>query len=57
MVLVVGGTSRHKEPVFGRRSVDQISHVWLGMSCLTDEQFERLFAQRNNRMVVAAGDG
>ena len=43
--------------VFGQRGVDEMSHVWLGMTYLTDEQFERLSAQRNNRMAVAAGDG
>ena len=43
--------------VFGQRGVDGMSHVWLGMTYLTDEQFERLSAQRNNRMAVAAGAG
>ncbi len=43
--------------VFGQRGVDEMSHVWLGMTYLTDEQFERLSAQRNNRMAVAARDG
>ena len=33
--------------VFGQRGVDEMSHVWLGMTYLTDEQFERLSAQRN----------
>ncbi len=30
--------------VFGQRGVDEMSHVWLGMTYLTDEQFERLSA-------------
>jgi hypothetical protein len=41
--------------VFGQRGVDEMSHVWLGMTYLTDQQFERLSAQRT-RMVRAGGD-
>ena len=33
--------------VFGQRGVDEMSHVWLGMTYLSDEQFERLSAERN----------
>jgi hypothetical protein len=42
--------------VFGQRGVDEMSHVWLGITYLSDEQFERLSAERN-RMAVAADDG
>jgi hypothetical protein len=41
--------------VFGQRGVDEMSHVWLGMTYLTDEQYERLSAQRTR--LAAAGDG
>jgi mono/diheme cytochrome c family protein len=40
--------------VFGQRGVDEMSHVWLGMTYLSDEQFERLSAQRT-RMAAAGG--
>ena len=42
--------------VFGQRGVDEMSHVWLGMTYLSDEQFERLSAERN-RMAVARDGG
>ena len=32
--------------VFGQRGVDEMSHVWLGITYLTDEQFETLSAER-----------
>lgn len=32
--------------VFGQRGVDEMSHVWLGMTYLSDEQFETLSAER-----------
>ena len=41
--------------VFGQRGVDEMSHVWLGMTYLSDEQYERLVAQRTR--LAAAGDG
>ncbi len=41
--------------VFGQRGVDEMSHVWMGMTYLTDEQFERLSAQRT-RIAQAGGD-
>ena len=41
--------------VFGQRGVDEMSHVWLGMTYLTDEQFERLSAERTR--MAAAEDG
>ena len=42
--------------VFGQRGVDEMSHVWLGMTYLSNEQFERLSAERN-RMAVARDGG
>jgi hypothetical protein len=42
--------------VFGQRGVDEMSHVWLGMTYLSDEQFERLSAQRS-RVAAAADEG
>ena len=41
--------------IFGQRGVDEMSHTWLGMTYLTDEQFERLSAQRT-RMAAARQD-
>ena len=41
--------------VFGQRGVDEMSHIWLGMTYLSDEQFERLSAERSQ--VVAAQSG
>ena len=32
--------------VFGARSVDEMSHVWLGITYLEDAEFERLVAER-----------
>ena len=32
--------------VFGQRGVDEMSHVWLGMTYLSDEQFATLSAER-----------
>ena len=32
--------------VFGQRGVDEMSHVWVGMTYLSDEQFETLSAER-----------
>ncbi len=33
--------------VFGQRGVDEMSHTWMGMTYLTDEQFEKLSAERS----------
>lgn len=33
--------------VFGQRGVDEMSHAWIGMTYLTDEQYDRLIAERN----------
>ena len=32
--------------VFGQRGVDEMSHTWMGITYLTDEQFEKLSAER-----------
>jgi hypothetical protein len=40
--------------VFGQRGVDEMSHVWLGMTYLTEEQFETLSAERT-RLVEQDG--
>ncbi len=40
--------------VFGQRGVDEMSHVWLGMTYLSDEQYERLTLDRNR--VASARD-
>ena len=42
--------------VFGQRGVDEMAHVWLGMTYLSDEQFARLSAQRT-RMAAAEDEG
>jgi mono/diheme cytochrome c family protein len=34
--------------VFGQRGVDEMSHVWLGMTYLTDAQFEKLSVERRS---------
>jgi len=39
--------------VFGQRGVDEMSHTWLGMTYLTDDQFERLTAERAQRQRAA----
>ena len=36
--------------VFGQRGVDEMSHAWLGMTYLTQEQFDKLSAARANRL-------
>ena len=37
--------------VFGRRGVDEMSHMWVGMTELTQEQFDRMVAERQQRLV------
>lgn len=39
--------------VFGQRGVDEMSHIWLGMTYLSDEQYDKLFNERG-RMGIAA---
>ncbi len=41
--------------VFGQRGVDEMSHTWLGMTYLTDDQFEHLAAERRGRMTAQNG--
>ena len=42
--------------VFGQRGVDEMSHLWLGITYLNDDQFERLKAERNTRLTAASGE-
>ncbi len=42
--------------VFGQRGVDEMSHVWLGMTYLSEEQFERLSAERTRMAAAQDGD-
>ena len=41
--------------VFGQRGVDEMSHLWLGITYLTDEQFERLSAERQYGLAAQFG--
>ncbi len=41
--------------VFGQRGVDEMSHLWLGITYLTDAQFERLSAERRGRLTAQNG--
>tara|TARA_B100000678_G_scaffold173358_1_gene144642 strand:- start:575 stop:1930 length:1356 start_codon:yes stop_codon:yes gene_type:complete len=36
--------------VFGQRGVDEMSHSWLGITYLADDQYERLVAERRESM-------
>jgi len=38
--------------VFGQRGVDEMSHTWLGITYLTDDQFQRLSAERRGRLTA-----
>jgi mono/diheme cytochrome c family protein len=42
--------------VFGQRGVDEMSHVWLGMTYLSEAQYERLSAQRTRLAAAGGGD-
>jgi mono/diheme cytochrome c family protein len=37
--------------VFGRRGVDEMSHAWVGMTELDQEEFDRMLAERQGRLV------
>jgi mono/diheme cytochrome c family protein len=41
--------------VFGQRGVDEMSHTWIGITYLSDDQYERLTAERRNRQRLTAG--
>ncbi len=43
--------------VFGRRSVDEMSHLWLGMTYFTDEEFEQVVAEREAILAARAAGG
>ena len=38
--------------IFGRRSADEMSHMWIGTTYLSDEDFEFLTAQRKQRLAL-----
>ena len=42
--------------VFGQRGVDEMSHLWLGITYLNEDQFERLKAERSANLTAANGD-
>ena len=37
--------------VFGRRGVDEMSHMWVGITELQQEEFDRLVAERRAKLV------
>ncbi|MCH2465721.1 MAG: hypothetical protein MK237_07445 [Gemmatimonadetes bacterium] len=43
--------------VFGRRGVDDMSHMWVGITELEQEEFERLTAERRAKLVSQQGQG
>jgi hypothetical protein len=44
--------------VFGRRGVDEMSHMWVGITDLEQEEYERRVAERQQReQQIAARDG
>ena len=42
--------------VFGQRGVDEMSHLWLGITYLNEDQFEQLKAKRSAKLTAANGD-
>ena len=38
--------------VFGQRGVDEMSHTWIGITYLNDDQYERLSAERQGRLTA-----
>ena len=43
--------------VFGRRGVDEMSHMWVGITELDQKEFERLVAERRATRVSQDGQG
>ncbi len=43
--------------VFGRRGVDEMSHMWVGMTELEQEEFDRRVAQRTAKVLSEEGQG
>ncbi len=41
--------------VFGQRGVDEMSHTWIGITYLNDDQYERLAAERRGGERLTAG--
>ena len=42
---------------YGRRTVDEMSHMWIGMTSLDEEQFERLVREREQQQQLATDGG
>ena len=43
--------------VFGRRGLDEMSHMWVGITELEQEEFERLIAERKAKLVSQQDQG
>lgn len=43
--------------VFGRRGVDEMSHMWVGITELDQDDFERLVAERRATVISQQGQG
>ena len=43
--------------VFGRRGVDEMSHMWVGITELEQEDFDRLVAERSAKVISQEGQG
>ena len=42
--------------VFGRRGVDEMSHAWVGITELEQEDFDRMVAERQQRLISQEDD-
>jgi hypothetical protein len=42
--------------VFGQRGVDEMSHLWLGITYLSNDQYERLASERKIRLTASSGE-
>lgn len=42
---------------FGDRSIDEMSHMWIGTTWLDDDQYEAMVKEREGQQQIAAGDG
>ena len=43
--------------VFGRRGVDEMSHAWVGITELSQEEYDRMMAERQAKLVTQDGPG
>ena len=55
-ILFLVQRSTRQWVVFGQRGVDEMSHLWLGITYLSEDQFDRLTAERNARLTAASGE-